>query len=96
MSTYINHTDKVVLGVVENVDCLGRTFNVPERLPNYLFDAEYSTQVRKEYMFLKERGIEPSFIKKSKEYNVKTYKYTKTRKLFEALVEYYNDQTEKE
>ena len=59
------------------------------RIPKYMFDAEYSTQRFKEYQFLHDRGIEPSYIKKSKSYNVTTFKYSKTPELFTAVAEFY-------
>lgn len=58
-------------------------------IPNYVFDMEYSTQRRKEYLFLKECGIVPSYVKENKQYNVRTYKYTKTPELFEKVAEFY-------
>ncbi|NYB95462.1 hypothetical protein [Clostridium beijerinckii] len=52
------------------------------------FDKEYATQWLKEVDYLKTVGIEPTF---DKEINgVKTYKYTKNKKLFEALAKFHN------
>ena len=51
------------------------------------FDKEYSTQYTPEKDFLLKNGITPSFIKTIN--NVTTYKYTKTQKLFEALLNFY-------
>ncbi|ELC8441036.1 hypothetical protein ACSXCW_02750 [Clostridium perfringens] len=51
------------------------------------FDKEYSTQYLPEVDFLKDKGIKHTFIKTIN--NVETYKYTKTKKLFLALVEFY-------
>lgn len=58
-------------------------------IPNHVFDMEYSTQRRKEYLFLKDNGIIPSYVKENKQYNVRTYKYTKTPELFEKVAEFY-------
>lgn len=52
------------------------------------FDKEYSTQYLPEVDFLKEQGIKPVFIKTIQQ--VETYKYTKTKDLFSALVKFYN------
>lgn len=51
------------------------------------FDKEYSTQWLKEVDYLKSLGIEPSFDKTIN--GVKTFKYTKNKKLFEALVKFH-------
>lgn len=59
------------------------------KVPKTAFDMEYSTQTFREYMFLKEHNIEPSFVKVDKTYAIKTYKYTKTPALFRLLVQYY-------
>ena len=61
-------------------------------IPNYVFDMEYATQRRKEYLFLKECGILPSYVKENKQYNVRTYKYTKTPELFEKVAEFYRQE----
>lgn len=58
-------------------------------LPNKAYDSEYATQFRKEYMYLKDRGIEPSFVKPVGEYRIRTYKYTKTPELFRAVADFY-------
>lgn len=52
------------------------------------FDKEYRTQFLPEVDFLKTKGINPIFIKT--ENGIENYKYTKTRELFLALVEFYN------
>ncbi|MGV1038674.1 hypothetical protein [Clostridium perfringens] len=52
------------------------------------YDKEYSTQYLPEVDFLKAKGIETTFIKTIQ--GVETYKYTKNKKLFLALVEFYN------
>lgn len=65
-------------------------------LPKHAYDMEYSTQTRKEFEFLKDHQIFPSYIKIS-EYGIKIYKYTKTPALFKLLYEYYSMvQAEKE
>ena len=51
-------------------------------VPNKAFDSEYNTQFKKEMLYLKDRGINPVFIKKIGEYRIPTYKYTKTPELF--------------
>ena len=61
-------------------------------LPNKAFDMEYATQFRKEVEYLKERGIEPTFMKRTGEYRVPTYKYTKTPELFRAVADFYEQQ----
>jgi len=53
------------------------------------FDIEYSTQYSPDCVFLFEQGIKPSFVKVINE--VTTYKYKKTRELFEALSFFYAD-----
>ena len=52
------------------------------------YDKEYRTQYLPEVDFLKSKGIYPTFIKT--EYGVENYKYTKNKKLFMALIEFYN------
>lgn len=51
------------------------------------FDIEYSTQYTPEKEYLLSVGIKPSFVKVINE--VTTYKYKKTRELFEALSYFY-------
>ena len=53
------------------------------------YDKEYSTMYLKEVDYLKEKGIIHSFVK-SNEYGNRIYKYTKTKELFKALVDFYN------
>jgi len=64
------------------------TITYTDKPPKHAYDLEYSTQVRREYEYLKEHGIEPTFTKHG-EYGIRTYKYTKTPALFKLLVEYY-------
>ena len=52
------------------------------------FDKEYSTQYTPEMVYLLNKGIKPSFVKNIN--GITTYKYTKTSKLFEALVFFYD------
>ena len=61
-------------------------------LPNKAFDSEYSTQFKKEMLYLRECGIDPIFIKKVGEYRIPTYKYTKTPELFTACAAFYKQQ----
>ena len=61
-------------------------------VPNKAFDSEYNTQFKKEMLYLKDRGIEPVYIKKSGEYRIPTYKYTKTPELFRAVADFYEQQ----
>ena len=51
------------------------------------FDKEYSTQYTPEKEYLLSKGIKPSFVKVVS--GVTTYKYTKTSKLFAALMSFY-------
>ena len=50
-------------------------------------DLEYGTMFKREKDYLKELGILPSFVKDVN--GIKTYKYTKTPQLFEALRIFY-------
>ena len=52
------------------------------------FDKEYSTQYFAESCWLTERGIRYTFVKKVN--GLITYKYEKTKELFEALAEFYS------
>lgn len=52
------------------------------------FDYEYSTQYTKEMKWLLDNGIKYTFVKDIN--GVTTYKYAKTKKLFEKLVEFYS------
>ena len=58
-------------------------------IPNKAFDMEYSTQMKREMLYLKEHGFEPCFVKKTQTYHVPTYKYTKTPELFRCVAEFY-------
>lgn len=61
-------------------------------IPNNAWDREYMTQWRKEVRFLQTKGIEYTFAKRVGEYQISTYKYTKTPELFLALAEFYNQE----
>ena len=64
--------------------------------PKRAFDMEYSTQTKREYIYLNEHGILPTYVRED-EYGIKTYKYKKTAALFKLLVAYYaNVEAEKE
>lgn len=52
-----------------------------------LFDSEYSTQWRDEVDFLKDKGINYTFVKRNN--NISTYKYEKTSELFLQLAYFY-------
>lgn len=52
-----------------------------------LFDSEYSTQWRDEVDFLKQNGINYTFVKRNN--NISTYKYKKTSELFLKLAYFY-------
>ena len=58
-------------------------------LPNKAYDSEYATQFRREMEYLKERGIDYTYCKRTGEYRVPTYKYTKTPELFRAVADFY-------
>ena len=51
------------------------------------FDKEYSTQYLTEAVFLKRKGIRYEFVKTVN--GLTTYKYKKTKELFDALSEFY-------
>ena len=53
------------------------------------FDMEYMTEWKAEYEFLKNHGIKPCFVKKTPDYKILQYKYTKTSELFKVLFEFY-------
>lgn len=52
------------------------------------FDKEYQTQYFAEVNFLTSKGIRYSFVKKIN--GLITYKYEKSKELFEALLEFYS------
>lgn len=59
-------------------------------LPKNAFDSEYMTEFLREVRFLTEKGINYTFVKKTKDYGISQYKYKKTSALFSALVEFYS------
>lgn len=61
-------------------------------LPNKAFDLEYSTQYKKEMLYLKDHGFRYTFVKKTLDYHVPTYKYTKTPELFRCIADFYEQQ----
>lgn len=52
------------------------------------FDKEYQSQFFAEICYLTEKGIRYTFVKKVN--GLITYKYKKTKELFEALAEFYS------
>lgn len=57
------------------------------------FDKEYRTQFMKEYDFLTNKGIRYTYVRRGED-GIRTYKYKKTKELFEALAEFYSDYIE--
>ena len=60
-----------------------------KRIPKTAFDSEYKTEYLREVRFLAEKGIRYTYVHKTPDYGISQYKYTKTAKLFTALVEFY-------
>lgn len=56
------------------------------------FDKEYATQYLTEAVFLKRKGIRYEFVKTVN--GLTTYKYKKTKELFDALSEFYSIEAE--
>lgn len=54
-----------------------------------MFDAEYSTQNKKEMLYLRSCDIPYTFINVHNEYPI--YKYKKSKELFEALAVFYRN-----
>lgn len=54
------------------------------------FDKEYSTQYVEEMKFLLKNGVRYTFVKEINE--ITTYKYSKTKKLFELLSIFYDNE----
>lgn len=52
------------------------------------FDKEYQSQFFSEVCYLTEKGIRYTFVKRVN--GLITYKYKKTKELFEALAEFYS------
>ena len=59
------------------------------KLPKQAFDSEYMTEFLREVRFLTDKGIQYTFVKKTRDYGISQYKYKKTPALFAALVEFY-------
>lgn len=59
------------------------------KLPKQAFDSEYMTEFLREVRFLADKGIQYSFVRKTRDYGISQYKYKKTPALFAALVEFY-------
>ena len=57
-------------------------------IPKKCFDMEYSTQSRREYQWLQDCGIKPTYVK-TDSYGVRTYKYKKTSTLFLNVYGFY-------
>lgn len=60
-----------------------------EKIPNKAFDSEYMTEYRREVKFLASKGIRYTFVKKTSDYGIRQYKYTKTPELFIVLAEFW-------
>ena len=60
--------------------------------PNKAYDSEYSTQFKKEMLYLRDRGIRYEIKKLVGEYQIPTYKYKKTPELFRAIADFYDQQ----
>lgn len=60
-----------------------------ESIPNQAFDSEYMTEWNREVKYLASKGINYTFVKKTKDYGIRQYKYKKTPELFLALAEFY-------
>lgn len=58
-------------------------------IPNKAFDFEYATQFKKEMLYLKDHGFDYTFIRRTPDYKIPTYKYTKTPQLFRAVADFY-------
>lgn len=58
-------------------------------LPNKAFDMEYSTEYKREMLYLQELGFKCSFVKHTPDYHIPVYKYTKTPALFRAVADFY-------
>lgn len=54
-----------------------------------LFDLEYSTQNRKEVLYLRSCGIKYTYVKRIND--IPLYKYTKCKELFDALRIFYRN-----
>lgn len=61
-----------------------------KKLPNRAFDKEYMTEWYREVQYLKQRGVDYSYVRTTEDYGVSQYKYQKTPKLFKILFEFYS------
>ena len=59
-------------------------------VPSSAYDKEYMTEWHREFVFLRNKGILPSYVKRTPKYRVRQYKYTKTPELFLALYDFYS------
>ena len=86
----MDYMDEVsVSGLVNDEPKDKKNETVYERIPNKAFDSEYMTEYVREVKFLASKGIRYTFVKRTPDYNIKQYKYTKTPELFVALAEFY-------
>lgn len=58
-------------------------------IPKRAYDKEYHTQYLPEVEWLSEYGIEPVYVRTHPVYKIRTYKYTKTSRLFRLLTSFY-------
>ena len=74
-----------------------RPDNIYEKkpIPKRAFDKEYHTQYLPEVKWLSEYGIEPVYVRTHPVYKIRTYKYTKTARLFRLLTSFYGSLEEK-
>lgn len=57
--------------------------------PKQAFDPEYMTEWGREKRYLESKGIKPNFVRVTKDYGIRQYKYKKTAQLFATLTEFY-------
>lgn len=86
MTVTPDHTEAINKVSTEETDKKNET---RERLPNKAFDSEYMTEWVREVRYLADKGIRYTFVRKTPNYNIKQYKYTKTPELFVALADFY-------
>lgn len=58
-------------------------------IPNNAFDLEYSTQFKREMLYLWNHGFKYTFKKYVPKYGIPIYKYTKTPELFRCIADFY-------
>mgnify|MGYP003571285622 CR=1 FL=1 len=78
---------------IGNVAESKKQFPPSSQIPKRAYDKEYHTQYWNEVKYLKDNGIEPVYVRIHPVYGVKTYKYTKTSKLFGLLTDFYRTDT---